>query len=339
MGVITKGNPKRRVKGKSGTIGRGKVKVVMVGVALIFAVAFVSQIKSQSSFSVRRASESLGVSPDVACEQRLDSFDAKFNHRRAMRKEHYVEYRDENDQESRDNDDEDEEVYDLFEPEAVCFDEERFGSRERHSAFGDGAQFVCAVDLIAEKSKEDRCLVYSVGSNNNVDFEVAVSNFMGCETHTFDPTLKSTFVGDKYATFHPWGIGIDGTQSASTSKEFEWTSKGIETIMKELGHLNRTLDILKIDCGRCYFKAMPVLFEAISAGRIKVNQIQIELHGVNFGRVEHFFEAADKAKMRVFHKERNNWGCAGYMCVEYALISEDFLREANRASFCNTASQ
>ena len=228
-------------------------------------------------------------------------------------------------------------MYDIFEPEAVCFDEERFGSLKRYDAFGDGPKFVCAVDLIAEKNKEDPCLVYSVGSSNSIGFEVAVSNFMGCETHTFDPTLKSTFVGDKYATFHPWGIGIDG--EPSESKEFEWTSKGIETIMKELGHLNRTLDILKIDCGRCYFKAMPVLFEAIAAGRIKVNQIQIELHGVNFGRVEHFFEAADKAKMRIFHKERNHWGCDGYKCLEYALISEDFLREANGAASCNTATK
>jgi hypothetical protein len=195
----------------------------------------------------------------------------------------------------------------------------------------DAPKFVCAVDLIAEKNKEDPCLVYSVGSDNKIDFEVAVSTFLGCETHTFDPTLKSTFVGDKFAIFHPWGIGIDGKQS-----EFEWTSKGIETIMKELGHLNRTLDILKIDCEGCEYEAMADLFEAIAAGRIKVNQIQVELHGILFDRVERFFEAADKAKMRVFHKERNHWGCAGYKCLEYALISEDFLREANGASACNT---
>jgi hypothetical protein len=323
MGVITKGNPNM---GVINTKGRGKMKLIMVGVALIVAVALVSQTKSLESFSVRRASESPGVSPDVACEQMLDSFDAKFNQRRSARKENYGEYRDDYD---------DGEVYDLFEPEAVCFDEERFGTRERYNAFGDGPKFVCAVDLIAEKNKEDPCLVYSVGSKNQIEFEVAVSNFLGCETHTFDPTLKKAFVGDKYATFHPLGIGIDGKQSEY--KEFEWTSKGIETIMKELGHLNRTLDILKIDCEGCEYKAMPVLFEAIAAGRLKVNQIQIELHGILFDRVERFFEAADKAKMRVFHKERNHWGCRGYKCLEYALISEDFLREANGASACITA--
>jgi hypothetical protein len=322
-------------KGKHATSNsREKLKYAMNAVALFIVLVLVSQRSESlaasdfSSFSDRRACESQGVSPDVACEQMLDTFDAKFNQRRAKRKENYEEYRDDYD---------DEEVYDLFEPEAVCFDEERFGSRKRYSAFGDGPKFVCGVDLIAQKSKEDGCLIYSVGSNNRIDFEVAVSNFLGCETHTFDPTLKRAFVGDKYATFHPWGIGIDG--EPKEYGDFEWTGKGIETIMKELGHLNRTLDILKIDCEGCEYQAMPVLFEAISAGRIKVNQIQIELHNVHFGPVEHFFEAADKAKMRVFHKERNNWRCYGYGCVEYALISEDFLREANRASACNTATQ
>jgi hypothetical protein len=83
----------------------------MVGVALIVAVAFVSQTKSLASFSVGRASESPEVSPDVACKQMLDSFDAKFDQRRAKRKENYGKY--------RDNDYPDEVVYDIFEPEAV----------------------------------------------------------------------------------------------------------------------------------------------------------------------------------------------------------------------------
>jgi len=45
--------------------------------------------------------------------------------------------------------------------------------------------------------------------------------------------------------------------------------------------------------------------------------------------------AADKAKFRIVHKERNQWGCGGYICVEYALISESFLRQANEAILCS----
>eukprot|EP00980_Cylindrotheca_fusiformis_P001180 scaffold323_cov93-Cylindrotheca_fusiformis.AAC.2 len=259
----------------------------------------------------------------------LDSFDAKFDLRRANRQ---VETTDWNEDDLYVG-----EAYDPFEPEAVCFDEERFGSEERFRAFSDGPKFVCGVDVIAAKSKTpEGCLIYSVGSNNKIEFEVAVKNFMGCETHTFDPTLAKPFKGDEYATFHPWGIGIDGEENKH--KSFKWVSKGIETIMNELGHSNRTLDILKIDCEGCEYQAMPILFDAIAAGRVKVNQIQVELHGTKYARVERFFQKADEAKMRIFHKERNHWGCDGYKCLEYALISEDFLREANAASACHRTS-
>ena len=58
---------------------------------------------------------------------------------------------------------------DLWEPEAVCFSEERFGeTREydtldktrRYQSFGDGPKFVCGVDLLAAEAKAGKnCLV------------------------------------------------------------------------------------------------------------------------------------------------------------------------------------
>jgi hypothetical protein len=109
-----------------------------------------------------------------------------------------------------------------------------------------GPKFICGVDVIAQKSKRSEgCLVYSVGSNNDISFEVGIKNFMGCETHTFDPTLDS-FVGDEYATFHPWGLGTDGEFLVEGTHN--WTAKSMDTIVHELGHRNRTIDVLKIDC-------------------------------------------------------------------------------------------
>ena len=52
--------------------------------------------------------------------------------------------------------------------------------------------------------------------------------------------------------------------------------------------------------------------------------------------LQRFFAAADRARLRITHKERNQWGCDGYRCVEYALVSEAFLREANGAVMCAT---
>ena len=147
--------------------------------------------------------------------------------------------------------------FDIFEPEANCIAEERFGSDTRYHAFGDGPKFVCGVDFIGKKKKknnnkntnkqskpqDDNCLVYSVGSDNNIQFEKAVHTFLQCETHTFDPTLYEPFKGDEYSTFHPWGIGVDGESSRKHGHDF--LTKSLYTIMTELGHADRTIDILK----------------------------------------------------------------------------------------------
>ena len=78
-------------------------------------------------------------------------------------------------------------------------------------------------------------------------------------------------------------------------------------------------------------------FEVSEEGKITVGQIQVELHMVSNAPEDltTFFLAADKAKMRIFHKERNGWGCGGYKCVEYSFVSEDFLRQVNRQVVCH----
>ena len=118
-----------------------------------------------------------------------------------------------------------------------------------------------------------------------------------------------------------------------------------ESVIRKLGHERRTIDILKIDCQGCEYAAMPPLFALIASGKIKVDQVLVELHHTKVGRrlrgdfgrtLQRFFAAADTAKLRITHKERNQWGCDGYRCVEYALVSEAFLREANGAVMCAT---
>lgn len=262
------------------------------------------------------------------CRYLLDNLDELFDRRRGVRQRQSL--NEENRTKRR---------FDLYEPEATCISEERFGDVMRFNAFGDGPKFVCGVDVIARKAKEQKggCLIYSVGSNNDVRFERAVHDFMpGCEVHTFDPTLEDEgFVGGEYATFHPWGLGTDGGNEGETmhNRKNKGRRKSFETIMRELGHGNRTIDILKIDCQGCEYAAMPPLFQLMAEGRVRVDQLLIELHDRQ--KLLHgFFAAADNAGLRVFHKERNGWGCDGYRCVEYAFVSKSFLREANGAAIC-----
>ena len=75
---------------------------------------------------------------------------------------------------------------------------------------------------------------------------MGIKNFMGCETHAFDPTLNDPFVGEEDATFHPWGLGKDGEEMVLGTHN--WTAKSMDTIVHELGHRDRTIDVMKIDC-------------------------------------------------------------------------------------------
>jgi hypothetical protein len=299
---------------------------------LLLVVLFLSQVLlfgCWSSLSGSIASSTSEIFPSESCQRKLDALDAFSNARRAARWE-IVQKTKAASSERNDA------IFDLFEPEAVCLTEERFGG-ERFFAFGDGPKFVCAVDYLREsyKNRNDTCLVYSVGSYNDVTFEKAVKEYIGCEIHTFDPTLQDPFVGDAYATFHPWGVGAEGEQVYFGGLNVTFVTQSVESIVNQLGHQGRKIDIFKIDCEGCEFDSMPPLFEAIAHGTLQIDQLLIEIHAfVSPNKIEDLFAKADEAGFRIFHKERNGWGCQGKSCVEYAFVNQNFLRNATAAAMC-----
>ena len=251
----------------------------------------------------------------------------------------------------------------------------------RYAAFGDGPKFICDIDyLMKSKSKksssttttttttsgssssgnsDSSCLVYNVGSNNEISFEKAVYEHIvwntkndddndssqqdqqRCEIHTFDPTLSGEYIGYKYSKFHPWGFCTDNETVSYASGRIEFKTYSFDTVYnKMLNHTNRIIDIFKIDCEGCEFAVMVPIFDMIAQGKLQINQILIEMHSFGMTREKYhsqiipFFEAADKAKMRLFHKERNHWGCQGSKCLEYALVSESYLRNSNKQWLC-----
>ena len=159
---------------------------------------------------------------------------------------------------------------------------------------------------------------------------------LGCEIHTFDPTVRvEDFVGTSVASFHGWGLGEDGeVVNFGVRGGGSFTSMSLKSMVKKLGHTGRNIDLLKIDCEGCEWQALPDIFDAMHAGEMKVDQIQIELHGGTKDLIKSLFHKADAARMRIMHKERNHWGCDGYRCLEYAFVSESFLRKAHEWQMC-----
>jgi len=206
-------------------------------------------------------------------------------------------------------------AYDAFEPTYTCHSEWRTGAM-----FGDGGKFVCG-DPDFFRARD--CLAYSVGSNGDSSFEADVVKRFGCELHTFDPTGDSVMFADVItkagAHFHPWGVGATGTKihNAVTGHDNELLS--LYDIVQRLGHAGRHIDILKIDCEGCEWDAFAALW-LTGDGPVSIGQIQVELHLHDFDKIRTFFAAAEEAGYMIFHKERNQWGCDGFNCVEYALI-------------------
>ncbi|KAK3267409.1 hypothetical protein CYMTET_24036 [Cymbomonas tetramitiformis] len=91
-----------------------------------------------------------------------------------------------------------------WEPSISCEQEARIG------IMGDGGKWVCNPANIPK----DKCILYSFGSNLEFSFEVGIHEQLGCEIHTFDPTVakhRVDAVKPEYVNYHYYGLGRDST--------------------------------------------------------------------------------------------------------------------------------
>ena len=109
--------------------GRPRFLDLMVLLGLIIGIFVYTEnsVPGFSTFSTRLAQHS--TISTTTCDERLDELDRTFNRRRDAR----IELIDINKAVAS---------YDLYESEAVCFSEERFGSTKRYTAYGDGKNFL-----------------------------------------------------------------------------------------------------------------------------------------------------------------------------------------------------
>jgi len=160
---------------------------------------------------------------------------------------------------------------------------------------GDGGKMVCDPYRLAKPD----CLVYSIGSNGDFSFEASVREYNpNCEIHTFDHTWDGN--PPEWLTYHHTGIGlVNGGQF-----------KNIATIVQELGHVNRRIDMLKIDCEGCEFDVYPNFYMP----GVNIAQLLIEVHykltRPSHKKVEAMFWNMMDNGFVMFQKEPNiPWGC------------------------------
>ena len=93
-------------------------------------------------------------------------------------------------------------------------------------------------------------MVYSVGSNNNFDFEAAIVKSTECSVHTFDCTVipKVPRILAGRVVFHRWCLGARDVIEESVVEGSAGSRVAYKTWDTTLRDLNHTkIDLLKID--------------------------------------------------------------------------------------------
>ncbi|KAG5183432.1 methyltransferase domain-containing protein [Tribonema minus] len=153
---------------------------------------------------------------------------------------------------------------------------------------------------------QGNCLVYDFGIRENPEFGEVMARTFNCEVHAFDPspiTLKwfPTSEVAKLPNYHFHPYGVAGTDGIIQLHEYDWGQvsivrdiyppkqpkdffnlpvKTLGTIMQELGHEGREIDMLKIDVEGSEFS---VLEDALdSLGCLPAKQVTLEWHHYAF---------------------------------------------------------
>ena len=197
---------------------------------------------------------------------------------------------------------------------------------------GDGPKWLCGADAIRPKD----CLVYSVGSNGEFSFELAVKKrWPACEVYTMDPTLNAVrrekaAVLEAAGHFKVVDIGLAGANGTITLGGRQFPVLTLESHVEMLGHRNRRIDVLKVDIEGYEYEA----FASLQPGLLdKVGQLQIELHGSSDEKIDSLIAAVHAAGFLMFNKEPNVLGyLLGGACEEFSFIGADHAFHSFRAS-------
>jgi Methyltransferase domain len=195
-----------------------------------------------------------------------------------------------------------------WDPDFSCRFENSIGQTE-----GDGHKWVCDPHRLADKKG---CLIYSIGSNGQFEFEVDLQRLLpNCEIHIFDPTDYSQAMSEQGlngANYHAWGLEPSYGKPVKRSRRFKKLKfMSLRKTMDLLGHKGRRIDVLKIDCEGCEWAALKDFFDQ------DIRQILVEVHGVN-DMTEQFFNDFHDEGFAIFHKEANLYAYGA--CMEFAFL-------------------
>ena len=157
-----------------------------------------------------------------------------------------------------------------YEPTFTCPHVRRVGG------LGDGPKWTCDPHRLARIASERKCLIYSIGSAGKFQWENGLIDIIGprvCEIHVFDPDRPKNLKNPEESGifYHQWGL-------KSSYQDFNLPARGefrtMQETLRELGHTDQPIDILKVDCEICEWFTFRDWLEA------DVRQLLLETHGL-----------------------------------------------------------
>ncbi len=125
-------------------------------------------------------------------------------------------------------------------PLAGC---QRYGS-------GDGGKYVCSAGAL-----QPGCVIYSLGSNGNFEFEQAMLAATPCEIFTFDCTVEAARVPALPPRIHFHALCVGDSEEASSQY------RSLFSLMQQFGHSQ--VDVLKVDVEGWEFRLVEGVFRAV----------------------------------------------------------------------------
>ncbi|CAH1786682.1 unnamed protein product [Owenia fusiformis] len=178
--------------------------------------------------------------------------------------------------------------------------------KERYGHWKDGGWDICVTPPFG--LSEDNCIVYSFGIGLDWSFDDALAKRKRCEIYSFDPTIgKKRHKRGDY--IHFFDIGLEDKNRKNSSKGFE--TKTFDTIIKENGHTNKIIDMLKVDIEGSEWAVIPNMFKTGMLHNIKQLAMEIHTFGRNtsiefYKRAYRAMEMLDKAGFRRYYSEPND---------------------------------
>mmetsp|Transcript_87611 Transcript_87611/g.152532 ORF Transcript_87611/g.152532 Transcript_87611/m.152532 type:complete len:330 (-) Transcript_87611:60-1049(-) len=207
---------------------------------------------------------------------------------------------------------------------------------------GDGAKWMCGIDALGFAPAAGAPLLYSLGVGGETFWEAAMHRHIpNLEVHLVDPTGKGLWDEEVRGRLHLFGGQLHDWwiygRSSHCSRRFR-EPKGkdsfnyksctmpvvhnLDDLKRRLGHEGRQITFLKVDVEGAEYTFFQEMMRNCSRTQPLFLHLNIELHGTNCRQHQQFFNIMDRCGYRIVAKETNHWGCDGYKCVEYTLISD-----------------